>query len=270
MLGKERIPSKEIVLSTHDGFRASVDLDGAYLGSLVDSAGSDLIFPRQIIGVKERGGIPICAPIFGPGDKFGLKQHGFARNLHWQIKDGHRDDGTAYLFLENPNLQDDSIPEEYYGCYTELGIALDRDKSNTIISMELKIENRGDKAFMAAPGLHPYFPVVRQSAEEVAITKDNYTVHYNAKELGDTQFMGPTAKGDLTFMLDGRQISIVSENLPITAVWSEQPQRGGFICIEPTHAGMLMGKRATELSDLLLNSGDSREYRMQIQFQDIK
>ena len=86
MTKSEFAPDGTFEIVSEDGLRATINPEGAYIESLQPLHGSQLLFPRTEIGDdKSRGGVFACAPVFGPGDKVGLAQHGFARNFEWRI-----------------------------------------------------------------------------------------------------------------------------------------------------------------------------------------
>lgn len=82
---------------------AEIDTNGAYL-TVLKAGVKNVLFPAQYIGEKLRGGIPVCAPVFGPGDAVGLKQHGFARDTEWKVL-RQSDTETLYSVAEKLNFK---------------------------------------------------------------------------------------------------------------------------------------------------------------------
>jgi galactose mutarotase-like enzyme len=106
-----------------------------------------------------RGGIPILFPICGnlPGDTFQhngqtytLKQHGFARNLPWQVQQQSASHLT--LSLESSPATLIQYPFEFALQFT---YRLGGDR----LQIEQKVSNLGDTPMPFSIGIHPYFGV---------------------------------------------------------------------------------------------------------------
>ncbi len=231
-----------IVLESADA-RVEIDSMGAYVRSLT-TIGRDLLFPAQQIGEKVRGGMPLCAPIFGPGDAVGLKQHGFARDVEWMITE--QSDDTVTLTSEASSQK--HIPEPYAGCMMTYTVKL----RENMLSALLTIGNNGPSAFVCSPGLHPYF--VTDDATSVVISSD-VSRRFDASELAATQFLPPHQER-VTVELKGVVARLTSTTLQRYAVWSANPDR--YLCVEPTWAGNLADQAVLPL----LQPGEQKTFNM--------
>ena len=104
-----------------------------------------------------RGGVPVLFPSPGKltGDAWSyagktgaMKQHGFARNLPWQV--GHAGRDRATLHLASTDFTRAQYPWDFA---VELAIAL-RDGA---LRIEQRVTNTGDAAMPFGFGFHPYF-----------------------------------------------------------------------------------------------------------------
>lgn len=222
-----------VTLTSPKGDRLTIDQQGAYITSLRSADGQDILFARTHIGEKLRGGLPVCAPVFGPGDAVGLKQHGFARDVEWTV---HQRSADA-LVLTFDAVGHEAIPSVYQGCTMLFTVKI----SENSLFVGLSIENRGDMAFVCSPGLHPYFPTA--DATTVTIQSDS-TRHFTADELAATQFL-PPHQAQVEVQLAGCKVFMTSTTLQQYAVWSANPDT--YICVEPTWAGNLDAQATMQL-----------------------
>lgn len=227
--------------------KASIDTQGAYLAELTDR-GDLILFTRQHIGEKTRGGMPVCAPIFGPGESVGLSQHGFARDVKWTLE--QKTENTLTLSFDAASRED--IPPAYRGCAMLLMFSLRETK---LVAM-LHIENRGETPFVCSPGFHPYFSA--SDATKVSIVAGR-SYMFDSSELAATQFLF-SKQGEIGVDLTGMHIIIESNSLQQYAVWSANPDR--YICVEPTFTGNL----DTSKNLPLLNPGEKSEFSMTLQW----
>lgn len=125
------------------------------------AAGQDILYLDQARfadpSLSVRGGIPILFPICGNlpgntyscgGQTFDLKQHGFARDLPWQVG-AATDDSLTLTLQDNPQtLTVYPFQFRLQLTYRLLGNTLEIQQSFT---------NRGSEPMPFTAGLHPYF-----------------------------------------------------------------------------------------------------------------
>ncbi|MBE9115558.1 aldose epimerase [Lusitaniella coriacea LEGE 07157] len=107
-----------------------------------------------------RGGIPILFPICGNlpdnhytynGEEYALKQHGFARDLPWEVRDRETDDcAKITLSLESNEKTLAVYPFEFQLTFTY------KLKGNTL-TLEQRYTNQSEETMPFSTGLHPYF-----------------------------------------------------------------------------------------------------------------
>jgi galactose mutarotase-like enzyme len=114
-----------------------------------------------------RGGNPVLFPSPGPlaGDRFArdgksgsMKQHGFARNLAWSVRDRKADAVT--LGLASDDASRSAYPWDF-------DLAYRYSLAGATLRIDQRIENRGGDAMPFAAGFHPYF-LVPDAAKKAA------------------------------------------------------------------------------------------------------
>jgi len=235
-----------IKLTNIYGDSAVVNAAGGFVETLLLEDGREVLFPRQRVGEKDRGGIPVCAPIFGPGELAGLAQHGFARNCQWQIESENQDE--VKLTLVNPASQVKNLPSAYAGCVMELTVQLDDER----LFETLLVKNEGDEPFACTPGFHPYFKT--SDAEKVKVAG---SVFATDKLLAAQKLPEPSSR--LDFTLAATEISLATNTPAWYVVWSADPNR--YICVEPTTHGFVT---ESNLAEAMLAPGETRTFRLEL------
>jgi glucose-6-phosphate 1-epimerase len=154
MEGREGLP---MVKLTHtSGASAEVYLFGGVCTSwTVD--GEDLLYVRPDAKFDKSkpisGGIPHCFPQFGPGE---MQQHGFARNLDWEVTstsaDVNPDDPEPCVELV---LRESEYTRAMfdYAFTAAMSITLKADQ----LVCEMRVVNNDEKTFDFTAALHSYF-----------------------------------------------------------------------------------------------------------------
>ncbi|CAM9098052.1 unnamed protein product [Heterosigma akashiwo] len=91
------------------------------------------------------GGLPFCWPQFGPGE---IQQHGFARNLDWELAEEGKDKAVFKLSASEETRA--MWPKEFELTYT---VALSEGKLSTVF----EVANTGGEAFSFTGALHSYY-----------------------------------------------------------------------------------------------------------------
>ena len=243
-----------IGLVHESGIKAVVNPAGAFVESLTAADGTALLFARRDMpNGKNRGGIPVCAPVFGPGETVGLNQHGFARNVRWAIVE--QTESQVKLTLDNPASQVKDLPPLYAGCGMDLTIELLENG----LRETLEIRNIGIEPFAANPAFHPYFPVhAGESAEHAGVLIDSREYQLSSAELAATQKINSVSSQAQLVAPHGIW-TVTGDNLPYFAVWSEDA--ANFVCVEPTAGGYL-----TDNPGEAVNPDETKLYSMTILF----
>lgn len=206
-----------------------VDPKGAFLVSL-QQAGEDILFPRTQLKnasgeIKTRGGLHVCLPNFGPDSKFGLNQHGFGRELVWQVIEQSANQAVLSL---NSGLS------PYEKLHSMLKIVL----SNERLDLKLVLENLGTEALEVAPAFHPYFATQK---DEKTFQLDDEVLRLD--ELSDTIFRDDVKLAKIS----EREFVFNQTNLNRFAIWTDQ--LSNYVCIEPTFDGYAFADGGTEVLD---------------------
>ncbi|MFT3922149.1 MAG: aldose epimerase [Myxococcales bacterium] len=225
-----------------------------------------------------RGGIPVLFPIAGKlpngsyswqGQTYAMKQHGFARNLPWQILETSADAQAAQVTL---GLEASDATRAQYPF--EFALRFRYRLSGGRLSLEQRFENRGATPMPIQPGLHPYFYVRDADKAQTRLSSDATRAHDNVtgREIplsAPIEFEGREV--DL-HLLDqrAREVVLTRPGLPaiqvafdddqgVLVVWS-LPGRD-FVCVEPWSAkfGALADGSAR-----LLAPGESTETKLVI------
>ncbi|MGG6293150.1 aldose epimerase [Leptolyngbya sp. AN02str] len=133
-------------------------------------AGKDLLYLDQERfrdpGLSVRGGVPILFPICGnlpdnaytvDGQMYGLKQHGFARDLPWQVVDQAVEDGVSLTLLL------ESSPETRSRYPFDFQLRFTYHIRGPVLEIRQEVANVGSVTMPFSLGLHPYFTVVDKS-----------------------------------------------------------------------------------------------------------
>lgn len=240
---------KTLTLKNAAGDTATVYPFGACVTSYV-KGGTDYLMVRpdaKMDGSKPiSGGIPHCFPQFGPG---AIQQHGFARNLDWEIVEESAEKVVFSLSESEYTLA--MWPYKFTALYT---VALKDDR----LATELTVTNTDDKAFDFTAALHSYWSVsaianvkvsspafagatfldktlsppadVSSASSEVTISKETDSVYAGVS-------------GDVTLADSGRKAPLTISNSlgwSDTVVWNPFGDEGmgydSFICVESAQA----------------------------------
>jgi galactose mutarotase-like enzyme len=118
-----------------------------------------------------RGGIPILFPICGnlpdntythQGQAYTLKQHGFARDLPWQILAQSTEPLSVTLGLSSSDHTRSLYPFEFDLAFTYI-------LAGHSLTLQQRVSNRSDQPLPFSLGFHPYFTVRDKSLLNVHI-----------------------------------------------------------------------------------------------------
>ncbi len=191
-----------------------------------------------------RGGIPVLFPICGGlpdkalplfGAKYGLAQHGFARDVPWEIALLPDSDGIL-LSLSDSILTQESYP---FSFLLEMRVKM----LLNALEINITIYNKSKISMPFSFGLHPYFQVRDLSEVRIEGLPETCWTHLSrsevetAKELKNisqgvdflAQANGPVTLVDL---LTGDSLKLDSQApLGLTVVWTDPPRP--MVCLEP-------------------------------------
>jgi len=240
---------KSITLKNAAGDSATIYAFGACVTSYVKN-GVDALMVRpdaKMDGSKPiSGGIPHCFPQFGPGK---IQQHGFARNVDWDVLE--QSDTSVVLGLKESEYTLSMWPHPFDVKYT---VTL----TDAALCTEFTVTNTGDSAFDFTAALHSYWSIsgisnikisspafsgatyldkmqsppaeVTSSASEIAITSEV-----------DQVFSG--VSGDIMLADSGRPRPMTISNQlgwSDTVLWNPYGNEGmgyeSFVCVESAQA----------------------------------
>jgi galactose mutarotase-like enzyme len=223
-----------------------------------------------------RGGIPVLFPSPGKltgdawswgGARGSMKQHGFARNLAWDVVATGTDDGAfATLELRSSDRTRAQFPWDFRADYTYRlrGCAL---------AIEMRIENLGASPMPFGVGFHPYFAV--RDADKAAVriptratrawdNKDKRTIPFSAFDLGAAEVdLHLLDHGSTEASLTSGDVTLDLRGSPELGHWVVWTLRGrDFVCLEPWSSpgdALNTGDRL-----LVLQPGEARSLRLEI------
>lgn len=195
-----------------------------------------------------RGGIPILFPICGNlpdntyihlGKEYTLKQHGFARELPWEVTDRVANDLASLTVELNSNDQTRVVyPFDFNVQFTY------QLKGNTL-EIKQRYENRSTSQMPFSAGFHPYFLVYDKSQLDIDIPADRYqekaspefhpfngVFNFNQDEI-DVAFRDLTSKSaSVTDHRRQLQLTVTWDDIYSTLVfWTVKGK--DFYCLEP-------------------------------------
>ncbi|KIZ00487.1 Putative apospory-associated protein C [Monoraphidium neglectum] len=164
--GKAGTPT--VVLKHSSGSSAQVYLHGACVTSWKQASGDEVLYVRpDAVFDKSKpisGGLPHCFPQFGPGP---IQQHGFARNLDWEVGSTSADlqpderDPEVELVLTENDYTLKMWPHKFKAVYT---VTLHGEQLRT----DFRVINTGDAPFTFTAALHSYFEVLGVTKAKVS------------------------------------------------------------------------------------------------------
>lgn len=207
-----------------------VEIDPEHGGQVKswEVGGEAILFPDQLVstpsGSKRRGGIPILFPNAGPlsdTSLYKLKQHGFARDLPWQVTEKSREK----LCL---SLSSDSETEKLFPFQWKLENRLFLKERS--LRLELSILNTGSEPMPIAAGLHPYFAVPVSEKRDIQLSLPSWA----PKEYNWSDTLIFPAQENVLFQVPNRyalRLTVSVEYFKYWMLWSEL--ESGQVCIEP-------------------------------------
>jgi galactose mutarotase-like enzyme len=213
-----------------------------------------------------RGGIPILFPICGNlpnntytynGEQYTLKQHGFARDLPWEVTDQVTNDLVSLTLTLNSNDQTRAVyPFDFQLAFTY------QIQGNTL-ELQQRYTNHSTEPMPFSTGLHPYFFTsdktqlefeIPGSEYQDQITKDVHpfsgTFDVNRDEI-DVAFR-PVTKTSASVTDKGRRLKIAlsySELYSTLVFWTVKGK--DYYCLEPWSAprnALNTGEHLTQLA----------------------
>ena len=237
---------------------AVVDSFGAKCLQLTVNGDDLLFYDSEDIG---HSGIPICFPSFGPlpnnefiidGKSYPMKQHGFARDCDFKIKEesGH---SLTYVLTESEETKSRfPFDFEFLVTYKLLENGL---------SIKFQMTNKSQSDLPISPGVHPYFAVDNPNDILVTTRADSAYNNLNAYELEnlhDSDYLKVINETDIktlkveknpdhhltghdleqTEIFRGEQSKITMEadlqTFKMMAIW-RKAENSPFICVEPSN-----------------------------------
>ncbi|MBI4852316.1 MAG: aldose epimerase [Acidobacteria bacterium] len=125
-----------------------------------------------------RGGNPVLFPICGPlkggnceinGNTYSMKQHGFARNLAWEVVAAQVEEHQASISLE---LKTSDITLAQYPF--EFLVRLTYKITSNALIIEQRYQNLSKEKMPFYAGFHPYFTASEKSAVQLYVQADEY------------------------------------------------------------------------------------------------
>lgn len=203
-------------------------------------------------GKAIRGGVPVCAPWFGPHpNAAGAPAHGLARITDWELLRVEELDGgslKAVFAADFPKIADKGWNHDVSMTFT---VTLGKE-----LEMELTVRNTGTEAFLLSEALHTYFAVsdvrkVRvEGLENIAYLdfagdgKRHMTNHQPLTLAGETTYMFYSVR-PVRLVDEGssRVISIRGHGAANSIVWNPWEKTAskaadildqwpGFLCVE--------------------------------------
>ncbi len=212
-----------------------------------------------------RGGNPILFPICGNlpddvyiyhGKSYNLKQHGFARNLPWEVVDQSADGSCKLTVSLKSN-------DETFAVYPfEFEVKFIYELVGKTLKIHQEYINKSDKVMPLSFGFHPYFLVQDKEKLSLDIPASTYQAKDSTEVVSyEGSFDFNEDEIDVALKpLNGSSASITdsSRSLKISLQWSEDystivfwtVKGKDFVCLEPWSAprnGINTGENLTEL-----------------------
>ena len=198
----------------------------------------------QLEGKSIRGGIPVLFPISGdlpdnlltlPQGNFPMNQHGFARDLPWQINTLDDQNGVSLKLKANKQTKL-SFPFLFM---LEMQVRVEKNA----LSIKTFVQNVGEEKMPFSFGLHPYFlvshldniairglPVTCQNHLDMKITSTDSQLQKLSKGIDFlAASQGPVS---MTDSHTGARIEMHNQYpMDLAVVWTDPPRK--MVCVEP-------------------------------------
>jgi glucose-6-phosphate 1-epimerase len=216
---------------------AEIYLHGAQVTSWQPAGAEEVIFLSEHSYFQDgraiRGGIPICAPWFGPkADDPKAPSHGFVRIKEWRLDSvSAEDDGAVAVTL---STESNEASRRWWPHELRM---VHRIVIGKTLHLELTVTNTGAAAFEFAEALHTYFRVgdartVRVRGVDGVTFQDNADGNREKVQRGELMFAGPTdnvylnTQGPIELVDPTLRRTIRTEkrNSATTVVWNPGPQ----------------------------------------------
>lgn len=227
LTGEESASQNEILLKSGE-----TEVRVLPLGAMISSfkvGDVEVLFPDQNIttdkGKKRRGGIPLLWPQAGPlteeSEEFKLPQHGFARDLEWEVVDVSDGSDEVTLKLKSNEDTRNKFPYDF-----ELIYKIKVTESN--LRMELQITNNSENNLPMAPGFHPYFNIPVNNKPNISTNINGFNPsEYDWKTSQVYEIPSETIISHSNGEIDIQ----ASTEMKTMVIWSE-PERD-HVCFEP-------------------------------------
>lgn len=237
---------------------AVVNPQGAYLESL-RFADTDLLLPRQQLEeyvdgetvVKDRGGIPICTPYFGP---FEGERHGYGRKEYWERELTANKQQAALTHVQVTGL--------FAGLESRLSYQIAQRDESVILIAQLALKNTGASAVPVSPGFHPYFPSRPGVENETISYGDRKLVHGREWRTENTEFITVGDGEAAVFAVPDYRVTMKSTNLRKYAIWSGR--KSTYWCVEPTRDGNAFENGVPQAEELMLKPAEEAVFECEI------
>lgn len=193
-----------------------------------------------------RGGIPILFPICGSLPGSAMAQHGFARDMPWQV--GEFEDGVRLSLRDTP----ESLAVYPHRFALELDLRLEPQA----MGITARVRNTGANPMPFSFGLHPYFAVDDLDTARVSGLPDPLP----DLAQGVDMVTGPVS----SVRLETGEIVVTLETedpLNLVVVWTDPPRP--TVCVEPWTAPV----GALSSGERLLNADPGQSVELKCRFQ---
>ena len=208
-----------------------------------------------------RGGIPVLFPICGnvPGDvlpvngiDYTLQQHGFARNLPWQLQLLEDQTGIS-LSLSDTDETRASYPFSFL-------IEMHVRPVAQALEISTSILNRSEQVMPFSFGLHPYFNVTDLAQVELMGLDERCLNHLEMVDTDTASQLGrlpdgvdflcrPAGPVTLLDQASGARLQLQHQDpMDLTVIWTEPPRT--MVCVEPwtgPRQSLITGDRKLEI-----------------------
>jgi glucose-6-phosphate 1-epimerase len=247
---------------------AEVNRQGAYIDRFAIGT-EEILFPTQLVQSKRRG-THLCLPNFGADVTGKLHQHGYAREVQWDVADEAASSSAIHLRYQ-PDRR-----KRYSGLLSDLKVSVadlsgESEAPTALLTLALSTTNTSEERLRVAPAVHPYFMLTDTiGADGVVI--DNRA--YPADVLGQaptqpwpTDTRGFPEEVELEMMKSDsfdfeRRLVLRVLGFEQMTVWTDL--EGPYLCVEPSLAGASFTNDEGAPNEYL-SPGRTAMYQLQIE-----
>jgi galactose mutarotase-like enzyme len=212
---------------------ASVCGERGFITTSVKQNGKEILYQDkesfENVSQNVKGGIPVLFPNAGPLKEGNLKQHGFARNLNWQVE--KKENEIKGVLVANKETME-VFPHDF-----KMSIILKFEEDGSL-TVTQEVENKGDKEMPISDGFHPYINAKDKKDIKFNFEGGKYIEEHieewangHAVSIDNPKLNNPEAV--LEVYIPELGTLVIDPSIEYQKIWVWSLPGKDFVCVEP-------------------------------------